>query len=116
MKKTELHRYRNELFELRARLRDERERIVEGVRSGEQPVGEHDQCISEAADKELSVEQNEEIIQQQITRALQRIENGTFGICRDCHEIIAPVRLDTVPYTPYCTKCQQLREQGSATP
>jgi DnaK suppressor protein len=110
MKKAELHRYRNQLLELRTRLRGERERIVEGVRSGEQPVGEHDRCISEAADKEVSVELNEEIIQQQITAALQRIEDGTFGICRDCGGVIAAVRLDTVPYTPHCAKCQQQRE------
>ena len=115
MKKRELHHYQSQLLALRSRLRGDLERVVETLRSGERPVGEHDQTVSEAVDKERSLETNEENIQRQIGKALQRIEDGTYGVCLDCGEIIAIARLDAVPYVPYCTDCQHHREQAAVT-
>lgn len=39
-----------------------------------------------------------------IDAALQRIENGTYGKCVTCGELISQERLDVVPYTPFCKK------------
>lgn len=43
--------------------------------------------------------------------ALKRIEDGTFGICEDCHGLIAKNRLKAVPYARSCVKCQQKKEK-----
>ncbi|GJM03067.1 MAG: dimethylmenaquinone methyltransferase [Rhodomicrobium sp.] len=40
-----------------------------------------------------------------IDQALDRIEDGTFGICSICHEAISQARLDAVPYTNVCRNC-----------
>ncbi|GKX33913.1 MAG: dimethylmenaquinone methyltransferase [Rhizobiaceae bacterium MnEN-MB40S] len=40
-----------------------------------------------------------------IDAALQRIENGVFGICMECGEEISKERLDAVPYTTRCRNC-----------
>lgn len=40
-----------------------------------------------------------------LTRAIARIDNGTYGICRVCDEPIAEERLKAVPYTDLCIKC-----------
>lgn len=40
-----------------------------------------------------------------LTRAIARIDNGTYGICRGCDEPIGEERLKAVPYTDLCIKC-----------
>jgi DnaK suppressor protein len=46
-----------------------------------------------------------------IETALARIQNGTFGLCADCGDEINPRRLDALPWTPYCLRCQEALEQ-----
>lgn len=43
--------------------------------------------------------------------ALKRIEDGTFGICQDCKQLISKVRLKAVPQARLCIKCQEKREK-----
>jgi DnaK suppressor protein len=43
----------------------------------------------------------------QITRALARIEAGTYGICLHCEEAISPKRIAAVPWTAFCLSCQE---------
>ena len=40
--------------------------------------------------------------------ALSRIEEGSFGICRECDQDIHPKRLAAVPWAPYCIQCQKV--------
>ncbi len=42
---------------------------------------------------------------QRIDAALQRIDNGSFGICLQCGEDINPKRLEFDPSTPVCIEC-----------
>lgn len=39
--------------------------------------------------------------------ALSRIQDGTFGTCLHCDEDIAAKRLNAVPWTYLCIKCQE---------
>ncbi len=41
----------------------------------------------------------------QIEEALQRMEDGTYGICEKCEGKIPKTRLDAIPYTVFCVKC-----------
>ncbi len=47
----------------------------------------------------------------QIQEALQQIENGSYGICINCHEIIEPERLKIIPYTTMCVRCRRQQDQ-----
>jgi DnaK suppressor protein len=47
--------------------------------------------------------------------ALLRIENGTFGICAHCGNDIAMRRLDAIPWTPFCIRCQEAADRGEET-
>lgn len=40
-----------------------------------------------------------------IRYALQRIENGLYGLCTRCGTAIAEERLRSIPETPFCTDC-----------
>jgi DnaK suppressor protein len=45
----------------------------------------------------------------QINEALQRINDGTYGICGECEKPISPKRLQAVPWAKYCVQCQEQR-------
>ena len=47
----------------------------------------------------------------EIRAALERIEDGSFGICLNCEEEIAAKRLAAVPWTALCIVCQEAAER-----
>jgi len=49
---------------------------------------------------------------QLVDEALERIREGTFGLCIQCQEELQQKRLEAVPWTRYCIKCQEKQEQG----
>jgi RNA polymerase-binding protein DksA len=48
-----------------------------------------------------------------LNEALQRIEDGTFGICRTCKGPIGRGRLEAVPTATQCISCKSKREEES---
>ncbi len=61
-----------------------------------------------AGDETLeSIGQASELEVGQITKALSRIRNGTYGKCVACGEAIAPARLEAIPHAARCIKCAQ---------
>jgi DnaK suppressor protein len=48
----------------------------------------------------------------EIDAALQRLVEGSFGICERCAEPIPWERLEVLPMTRLCTPCQYLAESG----
>lgn len=45
-----------------------------------------------------------------IQAALRRLDEGTYGTCKDCGEAIPEGRLDALPATPLCTSCATAAE------
>ncbi len=45
-----------------------------------------------------------------VGEALQRIEEGNYGLCVQCQKAIAPARLKAIPYVETCVKCQEVLE------
>jgi RNA polymerase-binding protein DksA len=56
---------------------------------------------------QLKLKQTDAKILQAIEEALQRMEKGTYGVCRDCGDRIAPARLEAIPWTRVCITCKQ---------
>ena len=50
----------------------------------------------------------------QVDAALERIEDGEFGVCLDCEEPISAKRLAAVPWATYCLRCQELEDRRQA--
>lgn len=48
----------------------------------------------------------------QIRAALQRMDEGEYGVCTSCHKPIAPARLDVLPYATTCVRCAESHEAG----
>ena len=55
----------------------------------------------------LKLKQTEAKILQAVEEALARLDGGTYGICRDCGEPIAPARLNAIPWTRVCITCKE---------
>lgn len=47
----------------------------------------------------------------EIEEALERIKDGTFGLCEGCRKRIPKERLRAIPYTRLCVQCKK-REEG----
>ena len=45
--------------------------------------------------------------------ALQRIQDGTYGVCEAAGERIPKGRLRAVPWAKYCSKCARSFEHGA---
>ena len=41
-----------------------------------------------------------------LNRALEMMDNGSFGKCRECSSLISKERLEEVPHTTKCFKCK----------
>jgi DnaK suppressor protein len=58
----------------------------------------------------LRIRDREAKLIKKIKRALDRIENGTFGICDKCGEDISVERLKARPVTTQCIDCKTKEE------
>jgi DnaK suppressor protein len=49
----------------------------------------------------------------QVERALLRLKQGTYGLCEACSTKIPVARLNVLPYSTLCIKCQREAENDS---
>lgn len=47
----------------------------------------------------------------EIESALERMGRGDYGRCQICGQMIGSERLEAVPYTPHCLRCQERLEE-----
>ena len=92
--------------ENRGQLEDDREEIPSDNHPGDAATSTFDREL------DATLEGNEERLLQAIDAALQRIENGTYGICRTCGQPIDPERLEALPWTTQDIDCKRREERG----
>src|SRR3954463_13741979 len=77
---------------------------------------EIDQASSEYAQSMVfRLRDREKFLLQKIEKALQRIEDGTFGICERCEEDISPKRLEARPGKTLCIRCKEEQEMKKSS-
>lgn len=121
----------SEKNEIRAKLQSLRKDIISKtptleLKSSEprrpvSPLGEHHQALYDAAQAEaelqkdvavnslLTADQKDNL--SQINMALSNLENGTYGLCKDCPEEISHKRLMAIPFATQCLSCKE-KEEG----
>jgi len=105
-------------------LQEIRIEIVGGVEklqnNGKNDEVEHMPDISDDAarayDRKLQgdLEEQEWNKLKQVEAALEKVENGEYGICDQCEKKIPEARLKIIPYTEFCTHCLSEIENKSA--
>lgn len=58
-------------------------------------------------EQNLNFKNNEIFILKHIEEALDKIENGDYGVCNKCGREISIERLKMIPYTKHCVECHQ---------
>lgn len=112
------------LKEILLKKRDEIIGDVEQIRASSQEVGQDG--IQDMADEAsniytkeilMSLNENQRKVLREVDEALDRIEEGTYGICDSCEKPIGLKRLQIKPFAKYCVQCQDLIEkQAASTP
>ena len=107
--------------ELRQRLKNERERLskrMEQVRATAPPAGEakegspHGKMAEAAAEafeleKKLALEKRLTGLLGEVGHALQKFEQGTYGLCDVCSQAIDRARLEILPQASLCVTCKE---------
>ena len=123
MKKADMKVFRDQLLNIRARLRGDVTSMTHaalrksGGEASESSMPIHmAELGSDNFEQEftLSLLANEEDRLGMIEMALQRIEEGAYGQCEECGGIIAKTRLTALPYTPVCIKCAESRDSSGS--
>ncbi len=115
---------KNEIAQFKKRLVDLREQILRTLKGATKEVTEPDESkgysqhqADEGTDDfvkniNLEVSSKEQGILRQIDRALEKIEEDTYGTCDLTGEEIPLKRLEAVPYAVMTVKAQEQFEKG----
>ena len=70
--------------------------------------------VQHAAERELAIRNldRESNLLRNVKGALQRIQEGSYGVCLNCDEPINLKRLEAVPWTAFCVRCQEMVDRS----
>jgi DnaK suppressor protein len=71
-------------------------------------------AISYSKEVLMGLGENERTKLRLVEEALTKIDEGVYGICERCEEVIPVKRLDLLPFTQYCVQCQGEVEKENA--
>ena len=109
MTKSELNKYRSVLEVKQAELaRMLRNRDGIAIEKCPDSLDE----VQYATERELAIRSldRDSVLLRNVRAALDRIEEGSFGVCLHCDEDISPKRLAAVPSTAFCIVCQEIAD------
>lgn len=117
LKKADLDKYKKLLLSLRHQLSHVIKGSADEVKKSEEGTGYSQHQADQGTDDfdrtiSLEVTTKEFHIIRQIERALEKIEDGTYGLCDISGEEIPKARLDAVPYATMTVKSQEKLEKG----
>jgi len=110
MTQTEINKYK-------AMLEAKQAELSAGLRNREDiAIEKTPDAIDEvqlAGERELAIRNldRESNLLRNVKGALVRIADGSYGVCMHCEEDIKIKRLDAVPWTKYCIKCQEAADR-----
>jgi RNA polymerase-binding transcription factor len=105
---------RQQLLDMKARLLQEMELESRAEREGNKDEGlDTYDLASEERDREISfiLSDREHSKVRNIDDALERMQDGSYGVCEACGLEIGEERLSVMPFTRLCRDCQQDQER-----
>jgi len=114
LNKRELAKYKNLLEESRRQLLQSARKTLEEetVLDTDDLPDEIDLASSEYAQSMVfRLRDREKFLLRKIDKALERIEDGSFGVCESCGEDISIKRLEARPVTTLCIRCKEEQEK-----
>ncbi|HYF47795.1 MAG TPA: TraR/DksA C4-type zinc finger protein [Planctomycetota bacterium] len=109
----ELIQVRERLQQMLTELRKDIDHEVRGASDRDLAhINDTSDMASDAAEGDLSlrIAESETVEAGEIERAIEKIDNGTYGTCEMCNKPINADRLQFLPFATHCIKCQELAE------
>jgi DnaK suppressor protein len=92
-----------EVAELTAVPRDPVATVSFGKRIGDGTTEAVDRIANVGAAEQLAAKRAD------VARALEKVDDGTYGLCDRCGALIPEERLDARPWSVLCVRCASLR-------
>jgi len=117
LKKGEIDKFKKRLIELRGQLTNSLKGSTADVKEQDEAIGYSQHQADQGTDdfdRSISLEltSKEFGVLKQIDRALEKIEEGTYGVCDISGLEIPRARLDAIPYATMTVKAQEQLEKG----
>jgi DnaK suppressor protein len=118
LKKIDIEKFRQRLLELRSRFSKLVDHVSEEVKTPEESKGYSQHQADGGTDDfyrnvSLQVSDEEYKVLRLIDRALEKIDENTYGICDVSGEEIPYQRLEAIPYATMTVKAQEMVEKGT---
>lgn len=111
MEQKDIEFFRNLLNQRVKELRSEAGKTVENMDEDENFPDPSDRATMESnRNSVLRIRDRERKLIFKIQEALQRLDDGEFGICEECGEAIGIGRLKARPVTTFCIECKSSQE------
>lgn len=115
--KADLEKFKKILLDLQAQLTNNVKSTSEDVKAGEEQKGYSQHQADEGTDDfgrtiSLEVTSKEVDILRHVERALEKIDEGTYGVCDISNEPIPKKRLEAIPYATMTVAAQEQVEKG----
>jgi DnaK suppressor protein len=113
MKKKDLKHFTEKLKAWKDELVNEATRTVDGMTEEKAQFADPTDRASMETDRNflLRIRDRERKLIIKIDRALERIDDGSFGLCNECGENIETKRLDARPVATLCIECKTNQEE-----
>jgi DnaK suppressor protein len=114
MNTTQLDQYRKQLesqMESLQKNSESHQQQIEGTHDTPDFVGPDRAAELESLEVDSWVVDSEVQLLEKIQHALDRIDDGSYGICEACNEEIPSARLEAKPSVSLCLVCQERHEQ-----
>lgn len=103
---------KEKLLERKVQLEEELRRLVQEKVSDDQVQDPGDQALTSVLEElNISLQHNEWTEYNMVLKALDMINEGTYGICSECGNPIAEKRLLMYPNATRCIGCQEAFEE-----
>lgn len=116
MNKIEIKELKLSLMEQQVEMINMSERHgISSTSSGETLADENeraDRVAGDMVESQLGYSESKHL--QDIAIALEKIDDGSYGICEECKGIIFIERLRALPYVSCCIECQSKKEKVAA--
>ncbi len=118
LKKSEIENFKKRLLDLRAKLtgslRESSQEVKQSTDKGSRYSQHQADQGTDDFDRTVTLELTSQELGQlkQIDRALEKIEENTYGICDVTEEEIPLKRLEAIPYATMTVKAQEMVEKG----
>ena len=110
----ELAAIKKQLTDRRQELEKEIKELLQEKFSDDQVQDAGDQALSTSMENLKTSLQSTKLEEfRRIEQALAMIEEGTYGICVDCHTPISEKRLKSFPNAARCLSCQEIFEENT---